>query len=39
MIRAALFAIAIAGSIWAAGTVTEGIAKAAHDAVQGDMRP
>jgi hypothetical protein len=39
MIRAALFAIAIAGLIWAAGTATEGIAKAAHDAVQGDMRP
>jgi len=39
MIRAALFVIAIAGSIWAANTATEGIAKAAHDAAQGDMRP
>jgi hypothetical protein len=36
MIRAALFAIAIAGSIWAAGTATEGIAKAAHDAVNAE---
>jgi hypothetical protein len=36
MIRAALFVIAIAGLIWAAGIVTEGIAKAAHDAVNAE---
>ena len=36
MIRAALFAIAIDGSIWAAGTVTTAIAKAAHDAVNAE---
>jgi hypothetical protein len=39
MIRAALFIASLAFWAWAAGTVTEGIAKAAHDAVQGDMRP
>jgi hypothetical protein len=39
MTRAALLAITLVFANWFAAAWVDGIAKAAHDAVQGDMRP